>query len=372
MNKKILITTESLNIGGVETSLLSLIKELKKYKVEIDLKVLKKGQISEEFEKNCNVEIIPTKQFKKNLLNRVLKNLRCKSLLKKYKNNKDYDIAIAYYGINNYSDMYVAASNAKKKFIWVHCNFHDLYRLSKYKTIIKLRNKIISKKFAYFDKIIAVSESARKGFITEFPKYSSKVSVINNLFSTERLNKKNEDVSIDIKGNNNLVYIGRLDKLKNVDFLIREFQKVVTEIEDAKLYIIGDGPEMNNLKFLSKQLGLENKIIFLGMQKNPFKFLDKMNVNVSASKAEAYATNLIESLAMNKYFVSAANNGAKDIFYETNNADLNNGIICESEYIHYHILYYLKNQQKIIPNFDIKTFNQKILCQIEEMLKIEK
>lgn len=372
MKKRILITTESLNIGGVETSLLSLIKELNNYNVEIDLKVLKKGQISEEFKEICNVETILVTQSRNNLLNRVLKNIRCKSLFKKYRNNKDYDIAIAYYGINNYSDMYAAAANAKEKLIWVHCNFHDLYLLSKHKLIIKLRNKLISKKFAYFDKIIAVSESAKRGFISEFSKYNKKVSVINNFFSTERLNKKNEDVNIDITGENNLVYIGRLDKLKNVNVLIREFKIVSQEIEDAKLYIIGNGPELDNLKNLSKQLGLKNKVIFLGMQENPFKFLSRMNVNVTASKTEAYATNLIESLAMNKYFVSAANSGAKDIFYETNRANINNGIICEPEYMHYHILYYLKNQKKIMPDFDIKAFNKNIINQIEKLLKIEK
>ena len=43
MTKKILITTESLVMGGVETSLLSLLKFLGQYDVDIDLYVTKEG-----------------------------------------------------------------------------------------------------------------------------------------------------------------------------------------------------------------------------------------------------------------------------------------------------------------------------------------
>ena len=131
-------------------------------------------------------------------------------MLKKYQkvNTKEYDIAIAYYGINNYSDLYAAQAKAKEKLIWVHCNFNDLYQASNHKFLIKIRNKLIAKKFNYFNQIIAVSESAKDGFLKIFPKYKDKISVINNIFSMERLASKNEDSEIEIQGENNLIYIG--------------------------------------------------------------------------------------------------------------------------------------------------------------------
>lgn len=368
--KRILITTESLNIGGVETALLSLIKELKKYDVEVDLKVLSHGILSKEFEQICNVEEIPIKRAKNLLLNRVLKNIICKSLLKKYKNNKEYDIAIAYYGINNYTDMYAAAANAKEKFIWVHCNFDDLYTLSNHKLIIKIRNKIISKKFSYFDKIIAVSDSSKIGFLKIFKANFEKIEVINNLFDLNKLNCSKEKLDININGNNNMIYIGRLDKLKNVNTLISQFCKVKEEIRDAKLYIVGDGPEKNNLMILSKEQKLEDSIIFLGVQSNPLKYLNKMALCVTASKTETLSMNLIESLAMKKYFVSTDNNGAQDVFYKINKANFNNGIICKENYMYYHIIYYLKNRKTIMPNYNIELYNKKNVEKITNLFHL--
>lgn len=373
MKKRILITTESLDIGGVETTLLSLIKELQNYDVEIDLYVLRKGALQKEFEKLNKINIIPVQYSKNPLIIRILKNIKCKSLLKKYQkvNTKEYDIAIAYYGINNYSDLYAAQAKAKEKLIWVHCNFNDLYQASNHKFLIKIRNKLIAKKFNYFNQIIAVSESAKDGFLKIFPKYKDKISVINNIFSMERLASKNEDCEIEIQGENNLIYIGRLDKLKNVSTLLLEFQKVREVIDNAKLYIVGSGPEEENLKKIVCDLELQNKVVFLGFQNNPFKYLNKAALSVTASLSETYATNIIESLALKKYFVSANNSGAKDIFYNRNKTNLNNGIICDPEDMHYHIIYYLQHKNEFNPNFDIHKANDEIIEKVKKILKLQ-
>ena len=190
------------------------------------------------------------------------------------------------------------------------------------------------------------------------------------MFDLNKLNCSKEKLDININGNNNMIYIGRLDKLKNVNTLISQFCKVKEEIRDAKLYIVGDGPEKNNLMILSKEQKLEDSIIFLGVQSNPLKYLNKMALCVTASKTETLSMNLIESLAMKKYFVSTDNNGAQDVFYKINKANFNNGIICKENYMYYHIIYYLKNRKTIMPNYNIELYNKKNVEKITNLFHL--
>lgn len=360
--KKILITTESLIIGGIETSLISLINFLNTTNCEIDIYVLDKGELYEELSKNNKINIIPIKIPKNKLIYRINKNLFTKRIISKFSNNsKEYDVAIAYYGINNYCDLYAACSNAKKKFIWVHNNYEDLANNSKFKLIYKIKNKTMSSKFKYFDHIVAVSESARSSFNKLFPKYTNKTLVINNLFDMKRLDNVYEECSYKIDQNNyNIMYTGRLVKIKNVSVLIDEFLKVKEVIKKSHLYIIGDGPERMKLEKKVTNLNMDDCIHFLGYQTNPYKYMIMASVLVSASLSETYSLNLYEALALKKYFVSSDNKGACDLFNYINCKNKQNGVICKPNEIHKELINYYKNKNKIHPDFDINESNNKI------------
>jgi len=361
-------------MGGVETTLLSLIKTLTKYNVEIDLYVLEEGVLSEEFKKITEVNIIPIKIPKNKIIYRILKNLLCSKLYKKYKEEltKKYDIAIAFYGINNYADMFAAASNAKEKFIWVHNNLETQYETSKHKFITKIRNKAISKKFNYFDHIIAVSESSKQGFIKIIKKHASKIIVINNIFDITKLDKQDEKCEYEMLADNKLLYVGRLVNTKCVDILIKEFNKIIKYIPNTELYIIGDGPEREALSKLVISLNLKEKIKFFGNQNNPFKYMKQADVIISASESESYSMSLLEALAMKKYFISANNKGAEDVFYLTNKANIQNGIVCKTEHIHSHVIYYLQNKKNLKQSFDINNYNIEIEKALVNLLSLTK
>jgi len=59
------------------------------------------------------------------------------------------------------------------------------------------------------------------------------------------------------------LYIGRIDKEKKVDVLIRAFKKALETI-DAHFVIAGKGAEVEKLKELTQELGLKNNITFTG------------------------------------------------------------------------------------------------------------
>ena len=66
-----------------------------------------------------------------------------------------------------------------------------------------------------------------------------------------------------------IIHVGRLVKWKKVELLIQAVARLSTEFLAVELIIIGDGPELSNLKELSKKLEVENKIIFIGSVYDP-------------------------------------------------------------------------------------------------------
>lgn len=60
------------------------------------------------------------------------------------------------------------------------------------------------------------------------------------------------------------IHVGRLVKWKRVDLLINAYYKVIQKYPQAQLFIVGDGPEKNNLILQAKMLNITNNIIFCG------------------------------------------------------------------------------------------------------------
>ena len=62
----------------------------------------------------------------------------------------------------------------------------------------------------------------------------------------------------------NLIYVGRLEKYKGVDYLILALSKIVLQFQNARLFIAGDGDFKNELQTLVASLKLQRNVIFLG------------------------------------------------------------------------------------------------------------
>jgi len=71
-----------------------------------------------------------------------------------------------------------------------------------------------------------------------------------------------------ISEGNNLLYVGRLDRQKGIEFLLRAMSLIIKEFPMTRLDIIGDGPEKKKLKQAIKELEIENNITFVGWVQN--------------------------------------------------------------------------------------------------------
>jgi glycosyltransferase involved in cell wall biosynthesis len=96
-----------------------------------------------------------------------------------------------------------------------------------------------------------------------------------------------------------LVYLGRLGPEKNLPFLLRSFAGTLQAYEQARLMIIGDGPERENLEERVKQMGLDNYVRFTGQI--PYdqvpKYITVADVFATASVTEVHPFSVIEAMA---------------------------------------------------------------------------
>jgi 1,2-diacylglycerol 3-alpha-glucosyltransferase len=97
-----------------------------------------------------------------------------------------------------------------------------------------------------------------------------------------------------------LLSINRIAEEKNLIAIIKQLPSVLTHIPNVKLMLAGDGPQLEELKELTAELGLEDKIIFPG-------FVDHDHVNEFYQAADVYV-NLSTSETQGLTFIEAITN----------------------------------------------------------------
>ncbi|MDD3711192.1 MAG: glycosyltransferase family 4 protein [Patescibacteria group bacterium] len=172
------------------------------------------------------------------------------------------------------------------------------------KSLFKKSENIVSASFDY------IKNSNIKNIYNKYPNKFREIpfSVDTNTFKP---GKKSSE--------NTILFVGGLDKahyFKGVDILI----KAVSEIKDLswKLKIVGDGELKNNLKDLTKNLKIEDRIIFSGkLEKEDFikSFQEaKMLVLPSINSNEAFGIVLIEAMACGTPVIASNLPGVRTVF----------------------------------------------------------
>lgn len=140
-----------------------------------------------------------------------------------------------------------------------------------------------------------------------------------------------------------ILYVGRIAKEKNIEFLINNLKDITKKIPKAKMVIVGDGPDMNDLALLVHQNKLDKKVIFTG--KVPWndipKYYQLANVFVTSSKTETQGLTVIEAMAASKVVVAI-----KDESFLLVMTDKQDGLFFETEEEYKNLIYKIYNDKK--------------------------
>lgn len=168
--------------------------------------------------------------------------------------------------------------------------------------------------FSCARKIIALN-SAIKAHLVAMGVDVSKIEIVPNAVDT-RLFSPDRKSMLETKWGISrpvVLFVGRLVEDKGVEYLLQAFSEVAEEIPDAKLVIVGEGPQEKDLKKLQRSLGL-TQVYFLGSVET--KFLPNIyagcDVFALPSIHEPFGNVVIEAMAAGKPVVGSYVGGMRD------------------------------------------------------------
>jgi len=187
---------------------------------------------------------------------------------------------------------------------YVHYVTHGHFNNLGKKIAIKITKYYCDKKC---DELVVPTKKIKDLFINKYH-FTRNINVISSGIDTKKF-ELNLNIEKNIKKlrkefklkNTDIIIgsVGRIAKEKSFDKEIKAIKELLEINKNIKLMIIGDGPELDNLKKLVKYLNIENNVIFTGKVNYDLipSYYNLFNIMVSFSKTETQGLTIIEGLA---------------------------------------------------------------------------
>ena len=273
MKKKIVIINNGLSGGGIERASTSIANSFDASGYKVTIVALYKRQRF--FSLNPGIDFIEPHINSKNRFLYALKMmLYARREIKRIKP----DTILAF---GEWTNTFVV--------IATRCLYIPLYlsdRMSPTLSLGSIQNRLKKVFYRFADGIIAQTEYARD-IIAKNTKNKNVIVIPNPVNAIEK---------VDVETFNMITTVGRLTKEKGHRFLIEAF--ALLEAKEWKLQIVGDGEERAFLEDLSERLGIRDRVIFVGHQKNIGMYLSKAKIFVLPSLSEGFPNALIEAMSV--------------------------------------------------------------------------
>lgn len=222
---------------------------------------------------------------------------------------------------------YVIRKLFKSSRIITTCHFNDdpvtefkLHFDLDQKTVIFLQEKY-KKYFKATDEFICVSNYVANTSKFLMPK-ETKVSVIHNAIDFIRIEKEKT------ARNNNRIIIsncGTLENRKNQILLIEVARELVnSNFKKFQIWLVGTGPNFGLYKKLIHKYQLDNYVLLLGWQKEPWKEISKSNIYIHTALNENFGYTILEAIASGTYTIAIDVGGIPEILEGTELIALHN------------------------------------------------
>jgi glycosyltransferase involved in cell wall biosynthesis len=111
-----------------------------------------------------------------------------------------------------------------------------------------------------------------------------------------------------------IVHFGRMRKYKSIDVVVRAFDVIRRELPNARLIIVGDGPEKGSIVRLVEKLGLTGCVSFPGVVTTGelVTMLNRVHLFLNASPKEGWGLTVVEANACGVPVVASDRPGLRD------------------------------------------------------------
>ncbi len=95
-----------------------------------------------------------------------------------------------------------------------------------------------------------------------------------------------------------LVYVGRLEPIKNHSLLLHAFRIALSSLPDLRLWMVGDGSERKKLENLAAETGIAANVTFWGQQLDVTPFFSSADAFVMSSQSEGLPVSLLQAFSL--------------------------------------------------------------------------
>ena len=201
----------------------------------------------------------------------------------------EYDIVISYHQetskktlVTGFGKFALKKCKSSQKIAWVHAD----------SLATKLATLNNLKTYQCFDKIVSVSQVCMDNFVVAYPSLKDKcLYCYNYIPDAEIIKKASEHQGVFEREENTIVLFSgcRLVEEKGLVSTLIDLLPLFRENHNLKWYIAGDGPEKEKLEVIIKMNNLEERVILLGFQSNPYPYFKEADYLFLPSLHETFS-----------------------------------------------------------------------------------
>lgn len=324
--KRILFFNDSMEMGGTEKLLVSLLNHLVTRECAITLLLPEASDrdiLLRDLSWRVHVKYIyekDTSHLKKKLGENLM--IFFPRIFAKWKGIKtaDYDEIVCFketFFARIFSRMGIT------KVLWIH---NILYK-HKYEAnttreklsawLNKKQIKKVQKSYDKFNKVICVSDAARNAYLNvlhdgHMP--NQDITVLYNAIDLSAAAEKAKQQIEDLpQGQTNFILITRVSPEKRTDRLLDAANRLKAEGYDFHVYIIGEGMNSQSMRDSLTTLSLTGNITLYGRIENPFPYILQCKWSLCVSERESFSLALLESMALKTPVITTDCGGPRDI-----------------------------------------------------------
>ena len=306
---KVLFRHRSMEMGGVEKVILSLLNNLSKDRFDMTVLLsIDQGELRNEIPSHVKKVVLAKgkESFSRNPILQKIQLIVRKLKLDKLKKNPeiidneylkdtfDVEIGMTY---NDFAPVLNSTNKNSKKIGW----FHSEIDHPKLQVLVP---KILEQ-FPQFDHMVYCSEKIKDMMHRDYPNLSYPVeSVIINAIPIEEIKNKAAENHSNLPKKPLFVSVGRLHTRKGYHVLMDVHAQLLKDGFEHSILIIGDGEEMPHLLAQQKKLGVEKTFQLAGNKMNPYKYIKNADFFIMPSESEAWPLVIAEALILQKPIIA--------------------------------------------------------------------
>jgi glycosyltransferase involved in cell wall biosynthesis len=313
-HKRVLFITNSSSIGGAQQCLLDLILSLPE-RIKPVIIVSKEGPFLNIIKQN-NIEyyIIPFRgwwysRFRIKFIERLFNNLI--SIIRIYIKIKNLDIRLVYSNTLYSPIGGILSAILRLPHIWHIHEFPHLNEIQKFDFGLNWSMSFVNKNSNFVICPSLALKQALTFYITE-----NKIICIHNgvvCNNDKQFSRKNFQSSIN--NNITILIIGSIIEFKGQHDAILAIEQLIKKGKKVNLIILGEGDTdyVNDLKFKTKVLEIENNISWEGFKSDVYTYLSKADLLYVCSKFESFGMVIVEAMSVGCPVIATKTGGIPEI-----------------------------------------------------------